>query len=210
MRSWSGDQAELACAADGLGAISRAGLAQDVANVLLHRVQGDHELARDGLVDLPAPSISSLPAHGSSAARPSPAPPRTPSRPGTRGDILRAKRALQPGQAAERDLRGRPAGPLGRDQPGQQRGHRRPLVGEDPDITLRAGQGERLGQHVHRAVCLTAGGQRQRPQRADLDQAADPVLSGRRRMQPVQQRERRAGPGLGQQDPGQHQMPWLA
>ena len=45
-----GDQAELACAGDGLGAVGRAELAQDVADVLLDGVEGDHELARDGLV----------------------------------------------------------------------------------------------------------------------------------------------------------------
>ena len=142
------------------------------------------------------------------------------TRPGTAGGAVpdrepglvcpRIKGALEPGQAAERDLRGRSAGPLGCDQPGQQRGHRRSLVGEDPDIALRAGQGEHVGQRGHRAVCITAGGQRQRPQRADLDQAAGPVLRGRRRVQPVQQRQRRAGPVLGQQDARQHQMRLLA
>ena len=153
--------------------------------MLLDGVEGDHELARDGLVrpagrqhlkhfKLTAGQRVDQARHRRDAAPP-----------GTRGDVLRAKRALQPGQAAERDLRSRPAGPPGCDQPGQQRGHRRPLVGEDPDIALRAGQGERAGQRVHRAVCLTAGGQRQRPQRADLDQAAGPVLRGRRHVQPV-------------------------
>ena len=39
--------------------------------------------------------------------------------PTSRRDVLRVQRALQPGQAAERDLRGRPAGPLGCDHPGQ-------------------------------------------------------------------------------------------
>ena len=40
----------------------------------------------------------------------------------------------------------RSAGPLGRYEPAEQRGHRRALVGEDPDVTLRAGQRERPGQ----------------------------------------------------------------
>jgi hypothetical protein len=61
--------------------------------------------------------------------------------PGIWRGILCLERALQPGQAAERDLRGGLPGPLGRDQPAQQRGHRRALVGEDPDITRWAGQG---------------------------------------------------------------------
>ena len=38
----------------------------------------------------------------------------------------------------------------------------------------------------------------------------DPVPGERRRVQPVQQRERQAGPVLGQQDPGQHQLSRLA
>ena len=46
----SGDQAELACAGDGLGAVGRAELAQDVADVLLDGIEGDHELVRDDLV----------------------------------------------------------------------------------------------------------------------------------------------------------------
>jgi hypothetical protein len=114
--------------------------------------------------------------------------------------------ALEPGQPAERYLRHRPIGPLGCDQPGQQRGHRRSLIGEDPDITLRAGQREHGGEGVHRVGVLAAGGQRQRPQRVDLDQAATPLLGGRRSVQPVQQRERLGGPLPGQQHPGQHQV----
>ncbi len=113
--------------------------------------------------------------------------------PGARPSVPDVKGALEPGQAAERDPRA-VAGPLGRDQPAQQRGHRRSLVGEDPDIALRAGQRERIGEGVHRVGVLAAGGQRQRPQRAGLDHAADPVLGDRRRVQPVQQRERLGGP----------------
>ena len=123
-------------------------------------------------------------------------------RPGVEG-------TLQPGQAVERDLGRGLAGSLGRDQPAQQRGHRRALVGEEADITLRAGDGERLGQGVHRSLLLAAGGQRQCPQRADLDQAPGPVLGGRRRVQPVQQRQRPLGLPPGEQDPGQHQVPRL-
>ena len=57
---------------------------------------------------------------------------------------------------------------------------------------------------------IAGGGQRQRPQCAGLDEAAGPVLGGRRGVQPVQQGECLAGPVLGEQDPGQHQVPGLA
>ena len=124
--------------------------------------------------------------------------------------MLRVKRALEPGQAAERDPGGGMAGPLGGDQPAQQRGHRRALVGEDPDIALGAGQRERLSQGIHRGGFLAAGRQRQRPQRAGFDDAAGPVLADRSRVQPVQQRECLAGLALGEQDPGQHEVPGLA
>ena len=92
-----------------------------------------------------------------------------------------AEGPLEPGQVAERDAGRGLTGALGRDQPPEQRGHRRPLVGEHPDIALRAGQGERRGQDIHRAGLLAGGRQRQRPQRLDLDDAARPVLRGRRR-----------------------------
>ena len=118
----------------------------------------------------------------------------------------RCSRARQPSGTPAAAL----AGPLGRDQSAQQRGHRRPLVGEDPHVALRAGQGERPGQRGHRSRLLAAGRERQRPQRAGLDEAAGPVLGGRRRVQPVQQRKRPAGPALGEQHPGQHEMPRLA
>ena len=116
------------------------------------------------------------------------------------------KGSLEPGQAVERDPGGGLAGPLGPDQPGQQRGHRRALVGEDPDIALRAGQREHGGEGVHRVGVLAAGGQRERPQRTGLDHAAGPVLGDCRVVQPVQQRERLGRPLLSQQHPGQHQV----
>jgi hypothetical protein len=86
--------------------------------VLLDGVEGDHELAGDSLVrpacgqhlqhlQLAAGQLLNEARHCSAAAPP-----------GVRNDVLRVKRALQPGQAAERDLRGRLAGPLGCDQPG--------------------------------------------------------------------------------------------
>jgi hypothetical protein len=45
-----GDQAELAGPGDGLGAVGRAELAQQVADVLLHRVEADHQLLGDARV----------------------------------------------------------------------------------------------------------------------------------------------------------------
>jgi hypothetical protein len=98
------------------------------------------------------------------------------------------------------------AGPLGCDQLGQQRGHRRSLVGEDPDIALRAGQGERFGQACHRVRILAHGGERQRPQCPGLDDTAGPILGHRGRVQPVQQRQRLTGPALGEQHARQHQV----
>jgi hypothetical protein len=135
---------------------------------------------------------------GTTAAAPRPAP---------GGAGLSPNAPQHPGQAAKRDTADRgPLRPLGRDQRAQQRGHRRALIGEHPDITLRAGQRERPGQGVHRGVLLAGGRQCESPQRADLDDAARPVLADGRRVQPLQQRERRARAVLGEQHPGQHQV----
>ena len=43
-------QVQLARPGDGLGAVRRAKLAQDMADMFLDGVEGDHELAGDGLV----------------------------------------------------------------------------------------------------------------------------------------------------------------
>ena len=91
----------------------------------------------------------------------------------------------------------------------EQRGHRRALVGEDPHVALRAGERKRTGEGRDRAFFIAGGRQRQRPQRTALDEAAGTALGFRRGVQPVQQRERLAGPVLGEQDPGQHQVPGL-
>src|SRR6266702_1585370 len=45
-----GDQSELAGPGDGLGAVGRAELAEDVADVLLNRIEGDHQLRGDARV----------------------------------------------------------------------------------------------------------------------------------------------------------------
>ena len=45
-----GDQAELAGPGDGLGAVGRAELARQVADVLFHRVEADHQLLGDARV----------------------------------------------------------------------------------------------------------------------------------------------------------------
>jgi hypothetical protein len=99
------------------------------------------------------------------------------SRPGSGaaspGSNARWSRARQPSGTPAVGL----GGPLARDQPGHQGGHPGGgLVGEDPDIALRAGQRQRPGR---RGRFLTGGRQRQRPQRADLDEATSPVLGDR-------------------------------
>ncbi len=45
-----GDQAESAGPGDGLGAVSRAELGEDVADVLFDGVEGDHEAVGDALI----------------------------------------------------------------------------------------------------------------------------------------------------------------
>ena len=70
-----------------------------------------------------------------------------------------AERLQNPGQAAEGDAAG--SGllcPLGRDQLAEQDAHRRALVGEDPQVALRAGEDERLGQRGQRRGFVTLGG----------------------------------------------------
>ena len=49
---------------------------------------------------------------------------------------------------------------------------------------------------------IAVGGQRERPQRLDLDDAAGPALAVRGVEQPLQQRECGAGVVLGEQHPG--------
>ena len=78
---------------------------------------------------------------------------------------LAAQGSQELGQVAERDAAGSGLlGPLGSDQAAQQRAHRRAVACEYPDVTLRAGRGEGLGQDVHRSVVLACGRKRQRLQ----------------------------------------------
>ncbi len=91
-------------------------------------------------------------------------------------------------------------------QLGEQGAHRRVPVGQDPDIAVPAGERDRLGQRAEGAGVIAAGGQRERPQRLDLDDAAGPALAGRGVEQPPQQGECRAGVVSGEQHPGQHQI----
>ena len=121
----------------------------------------------------------------------------------------RGEGPLEPGQVTERDADGCLAGALDRDEPAEQGGHRRALVGEDPHVALRAGERKCPCEGRDRTCFIAGGGQRQRPQRADLDEAAAPVLGGGRGVQPVQQGERLPGPVLGEQDPGPNQVPGL-
>jgi hypothetical protein len=119
---------------DGLGAVGRAELAQDVAHMFLDGVEGDHEFACDGLVrparrqhlqHLELAAGQRVDDAGRDGIRPWP--------PGAEGP-------LEASQVAQRDAGGCPAGAMGRDQAAEQRGHRRALVGEDPHIALRTGQ----------------------------------------------------------------------
>ena len=48
-----GNHSQVPCPGDRLGAVGGAELAQDVADVLFHRVEGDHQLVRDALVRFP-------------------------------------------------------------------------------------------------------------------------------------------------------------
>src|SRR5262249_62159443 len=89
-------------------------------------------------------------------------------------------------------------------QLGEQGGQRGALVGKAPDVAVPAGERERLGQRAEGAGVIAAGGQRQRQQRLDFDDASGPALTGRGVEQPLQQRECRAGVVLGEQHPGQH------
>jgi hypothetical protein len=103
---------------------------------------------------------------------------RCSSRQGARRVVRSAEPPQQAGQAAERDAaRSGVVFWLGRDQRAQQRGHRRPFVGEHPDIALRADQRERRARDIQRARLLTRGRQRQYLQCLDLDDAASVLLS---------------------------------
>jgi hypothetical protein len=94
----------------------------------------------------------------------------------------------EPSQVIRVDVAG--CAPLvlrGDGEPGQQRAHRSALVGKDPDVALRAGQRDRLGQGTEGAAVIAMGGQRQRPQRLNLDDTADAVLARRGGWQSLQQ-----------------------
>ena len=73
---------------------------------------------------------------------------------------------------------------------GQQDAHSRALVGNDADVASRVGEQDRL---AWRARAVAEAGQRQRPQRLDLDDAAGPALADRGVEQPLQEGECRAG-----------------
>jgi hypothetical protein len=65
----------------------------------------------------------------------------------------------------------------------KQGGHRRALVGEDPDVPLRPSRRQRLGQGGQRTL-VVAG--RLQGQRLQLDHAAGPSLRRRQVVQPPQ------------------------
>lgn len=78
----------------------------------------------------------------------------------------------------------------GRHEPGEQGGHRRPIVDEDPDITLGSSQGQGIGQGGQRAGLVVAGRQGERLHHPHLDYAAGPLLGRGRGVQPLQQPQR--------------------
>ena len=123
----SGDQAQLPRPGDGLGTVGRAEFAQDVADVLLDGVEGDHEVAGDSLIrpahrehlkDFELAAGQRVDDDGRNGITPEP--------PGVEGP-------LEAGQVAERDL-----------------------GGEDPDVALRAAERKRPGQGRDRPCFLAA------------------------------------------------------
>ena len=146
--------------------------------------------------DLPAaigrrPPSSSRSVSGS--ARPGGADSGSPRR--RRGACL-AARAQERGQVAGIDAAGGVLlAPPGSGQLGEQDAHRHRLVGKDTDVALRAGGSPaRLGERAKGAGMIAVGGQRECPQRLDLDDAAGPALAGRGVEQPLQ-RSASAGTG---------------
>ena len=96
----------------------------------------------------------------------------------------------------------RPAGPAARPSAHPRR--------RTPAHSPAGSPGRATGQGVHRGLLVAAGGQRQRPQRADLDDAACPALGGRRHEHSFHERKRLSRAVLGEQHPGQHQIRRLA
>jgi hypothetical protein len=89
--------AQLPGAGDSLGPIRRAELGQDVADVLLDRVQGDYKLASDGLIRPPGREHSQD-LDLAAGQRVDDA-----GEAGIRRGLPRVEGPLQPGQLAERD-----------------------------------------------------------------------------------------------------------
>ena len=132
--------------------MGRAELAQDVRDIFCDSVERDNQLRRDGLVRTARRQHRQhlLLAAGQrlddSWRRSGGALPGVP--PGALG----VKRALEPGQAVKRDPLSDLADPLGGDERPISAASR-PLVGEDPDIVLGAGQPQHLSQGIHRGDC---------------------------------------------------------
>src|SRR5262249_32798364 len=79
------------------------------------------------------------------------------------------------------------------------------FVGEHPYVALRGGQGKRRGQ-VFGGGLAAGGGEGQRSQRPDLDDAAGAALAVGCGKQPAEEAERGLGLVLGEQHPGQDQV----
>ena len=117
---WVGDQPELTRPGDGFGAVGRAELAQQMADMLLDRVQGDHELARDGLIRRACASIlrtsssrlvsgSTMPCQGGIRARSARRQGHAEAGPGNRAGCRRPLQSLGRDEPPSRTAIGRPS-----------------------------------------------------------------------------------------------------
>ena len=201
-----GEQSQVARAGYGLGAVGRAKLAQDAADVLLDRVNADEQFPGYGVnrcargehrqhLQLTAGKRLDQARYRRAALRPEPGTLSLPSHACTNrarqpSGTRRAGACFARWAAASRPG-GHPSGPH---------------IGEDPYLALRAGEGERLHQGGHRGGLVVAGLVRWGLQRAYLGNTADPPPGCRLGEHPVEQREGLAWAALREQHPRQHQI----
>src|SRR5262245_36552427 len=196
-------------AGDGLGAVGRAELAEDVADVLFDGVEHHHQLVGYLLV---RPARGQQPQHLQLPAAQRLG--RLRGRSGAAGraegaaGTTRPERRRQAVEVAWRNLTGRRdlPGALGTGKPVEQAGHRCALIGEHAHVALTPRQRERLGQGRQRARLVAYCLPSKRLQRLYLDDAARSLLEGRLGMQALKQPERPTGGALGKQHPRQHEV----
>src|SRR5258705_7133181 len=133
----SGDEAEFPGPGDGFGAVGRTELAENMADVLLHGVEGDDELGGDALIRLAGREclehLELAVGQRLDDARCR----RRAASPGIWPDGRGVECAVEPGQVADRDPALTPACPLGGDELPEQRRHRRAPPAADPDPAPR-------------------------------------------------------------------------